>query len=152
MESAATILQLYFNGNIKVGKFGFNTRFEYQTTSTPDIIRLPAFSGTLDMYFKTPIVRGAANIQTGIQIYYFSEFYADAYMPAVRDFYIQSEKKIGNYPYLDAYVTLQLKRARLFLKYAHFNTLFSESNYYLAPHYPARDARFAFGINWRFHD
>ncbi len=151
-SKAATILQFYFNGTIPLKKFGINTRLVYQTTSASDIIRLPTFSGTLDIYFKSPVFKRAATLQTGFQFYYFSEFYADAYMPALRDFYIQNETKIGNYPYADVYVTLMIKRARLFLKYAHFNSLFSSSNYYLAPHYPARDARFAFGINWRFHD
>ncbi len=151
MEEPATILQIYGKGTIRIKKFGINARLVYQTTSA-DAIRLPAFSGTLNLFFKTPIFRRAATIQTGFQFFYFSSYYADAYMPALRDFYLQNEKKIGDHPYADVYITLQLKRARLFLKYAHFNSMFSKSNYYLAPHYPGRDARFAFGINWRFHD
>ena len=150
LDKAATILQLYFRGTIPIKKFGINTRVVYQSASASDVIKLPDLSGTLNIYFKSPIFKRAATLQTGFQFYYFSSFTANAYMPAVRDFYLQTEKTIGNYAYADVYLTLQIKNARLFLKYAHFNSLFGNSDYYLAPHYPARDARFYFGISWGF--
>lgn len=152
LDKTATMLQIYLNGTISIKKFGVNTRLVYQTTSAPDEIRIPTFSGTLDLFFKTPLFKKAAVVQTGFQFTYFSSFYANAYMPAIRDFYIQNQKKIGNYLYTDVYLTLQIKQARLFIKYANLTSLFSEYNYYMAPNYPSRDARFYFGINWRFHD
>lgn len=152
LDKTATMLQIYLNGTISIKKFGVNTRLVYQTTSAPDEIRIPTFSGTLDLFFKTPLFKKAAVVQTGLQFTYFSSFYANAYMPAIRDFYIQNQKKIGNYLYTDVYLTLQIKQARLFIKYANLTSLFSEYNYYMAPNYPSRDARFYFGINWRFHD
>lgn len=151
-EQPATALKIYFSGTIPLKKFGINTRLVYQTTSQPEIVRFPNLLGTLNIYFKSPLFKRAATVQTGFQLNYFSEFEANAYMPAVRDFYLQETKKIGNYIYADVYVTLQIKTARLFFKYAHFNSLLGNYNYYLAPHYPARDARFVLGINWRFHD
>jgi len=152
LDKAATLLQLYFNGTIPLKKFGINTRLVYQTTSTPDIVRIPLFTGTMDIFFKSPLFKKAAILQTGFQLTYFSSFYANAYMPAIRDFYIQNLTKIGDYVYADVYLTLQIKQARIFAKYAHFNALFSASDYYMAPHYPDRDARFYIGINWRFHN
>ena len=152
LDKAATVLQIYAQGTIPLKKFGINTRLVYQTTSHPDVLRLPSFSGTLNIYFKSPVFKRAATLQIGFQFNYFSSFKADAYMPALRDFYIQNETTIGNYLYADVYVTLQIKTVRIFFKYAHFNSLFGNYTYYLAPHYPARDARFYLGINWRFHD
>lgn len=152
LEKTATMLHVYFNGTIPIKKFGINTRLIYQTTSAPNEINIPTFSGTLDIFFKSPIFKRAAVIQTGFQFTYFSSFYANAYMPAIRDFYIQNKKKIGNYIYADVYLTLQVKKARLFIKYANLSSLLGNHDYYMAPHYPGRDARFSFGINWRFHD
>jgi hypothetical protein len=152
IENTGTVLQLYLKGTWMIKKWGINGKLLYQTTSQPDNLRLPGFSGHLNLFFKTPVFRSAATIQTGFHFYYFSEFFADNYNPALRDFTLQNEKQIGNYIYSDVYLTLQVKTARLFLKYAHFNGLFSEPNFYLAPHYPARDARFYFGVNWRFHN
>jgi hypothetical protein len=152
LEKTATMLQIYFNGTIPVKKFGVNTRLVYQTTSAPNEIIIPTFSGTLDLFFKSPLFKQAAIVQTGFQFTYFSSFYALAYMPAIRDFYIQNQKKIGNYLYADVYLTIQIKQARLFIKYANLTSLFGNYDYYMAPNYPARDARFYFGVNWRFHD
>jgi hypothetical protein len=73
-------------------------------------------------------------------------------MPELRAFHIQNEKQIGNYLFADFYVTLQVKTARLFFKAANLTSYLGNYTYYLAPHYPARDARFYFGISWRFHD
>ena len=152
IEKAETMLQIFAEGTIPLYKFGINTRVVYQTTSQPNIIRFPSLSGTIDIYFRSPIFKKAAILQTGFQVMYFSEYYADAYMPELRLFYVQDKIKIGNYPYADFYLTLMVKRARLFFKMAHFNSYFGDYNYFLAPHYPARDARFYFGASWRFHD
>ena len=152
IEKGETMLQIFAEGTIPLNKFGINTRLVYQTTSHPNIIRFPAFTGVIDLYFRTPLFKKAATLQTGFQVTYFSEYYADAYMPELRLFHTQNDKKIGNYPYADFYVTLMVKRARLFFRMAHFNSYLGDYRYYLAPSYPARDARFYFGASWRFHD
>lgn len=152
IENGETILQLHAEGTIPLRQFGINTRIVYQTTSQPAIIRFPTLSGVIDLYYRTLIFKKAATLQTGFQITYFSEYYADAYMPELRLFHLQNDKKIGNYPYADFYITLMVKRARLFFRMSHFNSYFGNYTYYLAPNYPARDARFNFGVSWRFHD
>ena len=152
IEKGETLLQLFAEGTIPLNKFGINTRIVYQTTSQPNIIRVPSLTGVLDIYFRAPIFKHAAILQTGFQFMYFSEYYADAYMPELRLFYIQNNKKIGNYPFADFYVTLMVKRARLFFRAAHLNGYLGDYRYYLAPSYPAQDAGFYFGASWRFHD
>ena len=151
LSATATLLQLYAEGTIPIKHFGVNTRLVYQTTSQPDAIRLPLFTGTMDIFFKNRIFKKAGLLQTGFQLTYFTSYYANAYMPALRSFYIQNEQKIGNFLIADVYLTLEVKRARLFVKYAHFNSFFSPQDYYLSPNYPARDARFYFGVSWRFY-
>jgi len=151
LSATATLLQLYTEGTIPIKHFGINTRLVYQATSQPDAIRLPKFTGTMDIFFKNKIFKKAALLQTGFQLTYFTSYYANAYMPALRAFYIQNEQEIGNFLIADVYLTLEVKRARLFMKYAHFNSSFSPQDYYLSPNYPARDARFYFGVSWRFY-
>ena len=147
-----TILQIAAEGTIPINKFGINTRIVYQTTSQPNIIRFPKITGIADLYFRGSIFSNAATIQTGFQFTYFTEYYADAYMPELRLFYLQNNQQIGNYLYIDFYLTLMVKRARLFFKAAHFNSYFGDYRYYSAPNYPSRDAQFYFGISWRFHN
>ncbi len=151
-EAPFTVLQLFTQGNVPIKKFGIDTRLVYQVASNSEVLRIPMFVGIMNIYFKSDIFKKAATIQTGFQFNYFTSYYADAYMPELRRFYIQNEKKIGNYLYADVYLTLQVKRASLFIKYSHFNSYFGNYTYYMAPHYPDRDARFYFGAAWRFHD
>ena len=152
LNSAETHLQLFIEGTIPIKKWGINTRLVYQTTSQPNVIRIPEFSGLMNIYFKSNIFKSAATVQTGLQFTYFTAFYADAYMPELRAFYLQNDKKIGNYIYADFYVTLKVKRATLFFKAAHLNSYLGNYSYYNAPHYPSRDARFYFGVSWRFYN
>ncbi len=148
--NAATLLQIYLSGNVPIKKFGFNGRLVYQNAGQPEIIRVPAFSGVMDIYFNSAIFKKAATIQTGFQLYYFSKYKANAYMPEFRAFYIQNEKEIGNYIYADVYLTLKVKTARISFKLANFGSYLGIYKYYLAPHYPARDARFYLNVSWGF--
>lgn len=150
LNSAATLLQLFTEGELNVHKFGINGRLVYQTTNQPDAIRLPDLTGTANIFFKNQIFKKAAWLQTGFQLTYLTSYFADAYMPALRNFYVQNEKKIGNFLIADVYLTLEVKKARIFIKYAHLNSYFGSKDYFLSPNYPARDARFYFGVSWRF--
>jgi putative beta-barrel porin len=152
IDKTETLMQIFAEGTIPFNKLGISTRLVYQTSSRPAVFSFPEISGVIDLYFRSSIFKQAATLQTGFQINYFSEFYADAYMPALRLFYKQNEIKIGNYPYADFYITLMVKRARLFFKMSHFNGYFSNYSYFKTPHYPARDASIYFGVSWRFHD
>jgi hypothetical protein len=150
LNGAETHLQLFIEGSIPFKKVGLSTRLVYQKTSQPGIIRVPEFSGLMNIYFRSNIFKDAATVQTGLQFTYFSSYYADAYMPELRAFYLQNEKKIGDYVFADFYLTLNVKRAVMFFKIAHLNGYLGNYHYYSAPHYPSRDARFYFGISWRF--
>jgi len=71
-------------------------------------------------------------------------------MPALRQFYLQNEKKTGNYIYADFFINCKIQRVRFFVKYQHFNAGLMGYNYYMIPHYPMQDAAFKFGMSWIF--
>lgn len=120
---------------------------------TPDsILQLPAFLGKLTVCYDVVLFKKALHAQAGVSGTYHSEWYQDAYMPALRAFYQQRKYLSGNYPYLDAFVNLNIKRARLFIKYEHFNAGMLNYNYMIVPDYPQPDAALKFGISWLFFD
>lgn len=151
INNTETHLKAYIEGNINIKKFGFDTKLVYQKVSLPSVIRVPEFYGLINIYFRSTIFKNAATLQTGFQLTYYTAYYADAYMPELRAFYLQNEKQIGNYPFADFYLSLNVKRAILFFKAAHLNAYLGDYTYYNAPHYPARDTRFYFGVSWRFY-
>ena len=145
-------LNAYLNGMADLWKFKFKGQFAYQTIQGTNVLRLPAFLGNLSIYFTQQLFHGAAAIQPGLNFNYQTLYYGDSYMPATRSFFIQNNKQVGNYLYMDVFVNMKIQRARLFIMYTHFNSSFMGHSYYTIPHYPMQDAAFKFGVTWRFFD
>lgn len=145
-------LNVFLNENIPLGRFLFSGQFVYQSIQGTNILRLPTFIGYLNIYWTRELFKGAATFQPGISLKYNSLYYGDSYMPALRSFYLQDKKQIGDYLAADVFINLKVQRARIFAMYSHFNSAFMKSRYYDVPHYPMQDAAFRFGVTWRFHD
>ncbi|MBI4930348.1 MAG: hypothetical protein HY841_06275 [Bacteroidetes bacterium] len=139
--------------NFQLKHFGFNNLINW--TSLEDVpkavIHLPKFVSHNSIYYKGSWFKGATNVQIGFDVTYFSAYYADAYMPALGQYYLQNEKKIGNYPFIDFFFNMKVKHARIFFKTEHVNSGLMGA-YYLAPNNPAPDRSFKVGINWMFYD
>lgn len=119
----------------------------------PDtLVLLPVFAARASLCYDRHLFQNALHLQAGIKALYHSAWNAQAYMPALRAFYLQGSVVSGNYPYADVFVNFQIKRARMFLMYEHFNAAFSGYQYILVPGYPQNDAMFRFGISWMFYD
>ena len=88
----------------------------------------------------------------GFDIYYNTSFNGYEYSPALSQFYVQSSSQIGNYPLMDAFVKLKVKRTRFFFKVQHFNSDWFKQKYYSAIHYPYNQLAFKFGLSWTFYD
>lgn len=120
---------------------------------TPDtVLQLPAFIGKLTVFYDAHLFNKALHAQIGVSGTYHSQWYQDAYEPALRAFYHQQTYLAGNYPYLDVFVNMSIKRARIFVKYDHFNAAFMGYKYMMVPDYPQADAALKFGISWLFFD
>jgi len=145
-------LKAYVNTNITIWHLTFKGQFAYQTIQGTSIVHLPAFLGNLTIFLTEPLFKGAALFQPGISVFYNTKYYADAYMPATRSFYLQNTEQTGNYPYLDVYINVKIQRAKIFVRYNHINAGLMERYYYMVPGYPMPDAAFHFGFSWRFHD
>jgi len=142
----------WLNTDINLWRFKFNGQFAYQTVQGSNVIRVPAFMGNLTIYFTQPLFKGAAVIQPGLNFFYNTSYAADSYMPATRMFFLQDQREIGNYLYMDIFLNVKIQRVRLYVTYSHFNATFMGNNYYMTPNYPMPDAAFKFGLSWRFHD
>ncbi|MCX6249131.1 MAG: hypothetical protein NTX61_00085 [Bacteroidetes bacterium] len=145
-------LYAYMNGKADFWKFNFKTQFAYQTEQGANFLRLPSFLGNLTIVFTQQLFHGAATLQPGFNFFYNTLYYSNAYMPALRSFYLQDSKQTGNYLYMDVFVNVKIQRARIFVMYSHFNASFMGHSYYQVPTYPMQDAAFKFGIDWIFHD
>lgn len=133
---------------------GFNSviRAAVQYTSNDTIEPLPLFSIYSSNYYEN-LFFGVLTLQIGFDWRYNTSYFAPKYVPGIMQFATQTERKVGNYHYLDPFVNMQLKRARIYVKYEHVNSLWTKNyDYFHTIHYPANPGFFKFGVSWNFYD
>ncbi len=145
------VLSAFADKDFNFRNLHFRTRLLWQKTSNEDILHLPDFSGFVSTYFKF-VISKVLFTQVGFDVRYNTAYYADAYHPSTGLFYLQNETKLGDFPYIDAYANLRLKRTRLFFKMMNVGTEFINKEYYTTPGYPMNRMTFRFGVAWAFYD
>lgn len=149
--------------SLLVGKKSALWRFHLDTdlliqksTSSKDIIDLPLATAQAALYYSQDLhfksTGGKLSFDIGADATYHTSYYAYSYMPATGRYYNQTEIKAGNYPYIDIFLNLRLKRARLFLMYEHINWGFMGYNYFEVPYYPTMIRTFRYGFAWTFYN
>ncbi len=124
----------------------------FQYSSNQSVLPLPAASVYLSNFIDFQAVKNVLFAQLGFDIFYHSQYYGYAYDPVTSSFHTQHEKMIGNYPYVDAFLNLKLKRTRFYFKYEHADYGFIARDYFNTLHYPMPRATFRFGLSWAFYD
>ncbi|MBR5604087.1 MAG: hypothetical protein IKW51_07740 [Bacteroidales bacterium] len=146
-----SISSLYSNFNFKLNKFEMIGFASLQTTNNNDVIHLPSFQGKIKFAYNITLVKNRSMMQPSIAVKYFTQYYADAYMPSLRTFYLQDNVLVGNFPYIDLCVTFKIRQANIFVLYTNMYSLTNDNRYFTTPHYPMRDSRFCLGLNWRLY-
>ncbi|MCX6297094.1 MAG: hypothetical protein NTX97_13740 [Bacteroidetes bacterium] len=129
-----------------------NNSIQYQHVPDSTVIRVPEFILNHSLYYENDLLNNAMSIQIGVSVFLVSNYYADSYMPATAQFYIQDDKKYGNYPFIDFFINAKIKSVRIFFKIDHLNSGWMGNGYVQTPHYPLNDRAFKIGISWRFYD
>ena len=153
-SDAISLTSLYARKDFRLGGFHFDHRVLLQWSTNQEVIPVPLCSAFLSYYYEFWVERNKVlRLQVGIDGRYNTSYYAPSYNPALATFYNQREYEIGNYPYLDAFVTAKWKRMRIFLKYQHANyNLFGNGHYLTTAGYPLNPGMFKIGISWGFYD
>lgn len=144
-----SIREAYMSFRQTLKRFDFSGFACIQKASNEDVMHLPLVTAKLRFAYSQPIFKKQATIQPILTISYFTPYFADAFMPATRSFYLQNQVKIGNYPFIDLAMALKVKKANLFVAYSNMFQLVGNYNGFIGTHYPMRDKKFFFGINWR---
>ncbi len=146
------ITSLYLKKDFIFHSWHWNNKINYQIVPDSSVIRLPEFILEHSLYYETDLFKRAMRMAVGASVFYTSAYYANAYMPATAQFYLQDQKKYGNYPFIDFFINVQIKTVRIFFKIDHLNYGLSGTNYMLTPYYPMNDRALKFGVSWRFFD
>ena len=148
-ENIFSIREAYLSFYQRLWRFEFEGFASLQKSSNEEVMHLPLLMGRLKIGYAQPVFHKAATLYPSITVRYFTKYYADAYMPAIRTFYLQNEVQIGNFPFIDMAIALKVKKAHIYVAYSNMFLLTGNYNSFIAPHYPMRDSRIFIGVNWR---
>ncbi len=142
------LFKISLANKLHAGKFYLENEIVYRNSSDESVMRVPQFSTLSNWYYTNRVFKNNLEIQPGIALRYFTSFFANAYQPATGQFYLQNEVKIGNYPYFDIFINMNLKAATILFMVEHVNAGLSGRNYFTAPHYPAAGRTIKFMVRW----
>ncbi len=145
------VLSAWLDKDFVLRNLHFRTRLLWQSVSDDTYLHLPDMSAFVSTYYQF-VISKVLFTQLGADARYNTMYYADAYAPSTGLFYLQNEKQYGNYPYIDVYASVRLKRTRVFFKWMNIGTNFLSGTYMTTPHYPMNRATFRLGVSWSFYD
>lgn len=135
--------------NLRAGVLHWDNKLTYQKSSNQSVLPLPDFTAYSNLYviFRLATLRA----QVGIDCTYMTRYYAHGYQPATMSFTNQDEVKVGNYPMMNFYVNMKLKKVKFYVLYSHINDgIFGGKDKFSALHYPLNPGRFLMGLSVDF--
>ena len=155
-KGGLSVAALMVKKEFKAWKFHLTTDILVQQSSNTDILDLPLLTtrsaGFFEHLFRFKQTNGRLNTQLGVDVIYHTLYHAYAYMPATGRFYNQSLVKTGNYPFINIFLNLKLKRTRIFIMFDHVNSGLMSYNYLLTPSYSLNIRMLKYGLAWTFYN
>ncbi|MDO5614759.1 MAG: hypothetical protein Q4G16_01105 [Cruoricaptor ignavus] len=154
-STSLNISQIGGEADFSYRKFHLNTRLHFQSNlSNKDLLPTPNFIGRANIYWQTKAFKNAAEIMTGLKLYYFSKFDSRDFAPVINEFILPNSRAyaIGGQPIADAYFNLRVKTMQFYIEGQNITTTFMQNKSYTVPYYPLYDFRLNIGIVWQmFH-
>lgn len=117
-----------------------------------DAIRLPQLFINTQLAYSNIHFNGNLDMHAGVDIHWRSAYYAQAYDPAIRQFYNQDQFKVNAFPIVDLFLNAKIKRGRVFIKWNNLVQVFTKTGYFPTPFYPGQRNIIDFGFDWSFYD
>ncbi|MCK5846683.1 MAG: hypothetical protein KAG84_04535 [Bacteroidales bacterium] len=146
------IITAKFKKKFQIKSVGTHLMLMYQQSSNNDVVRLPQFVAKGNFFFSLPIFKGALILHPGVDITYLTAYKGYGYNPAGMQFYSYHGNDLKDQIYVDLYLNIRIKRARVFFKYQNATSKFGSYKYFLIKGYPQQVATLKFGLSWRFID
>ena len=140
------ILSVRLRQDFRWKALNWRNTITYQTSTDESVLPLPKLAIYSNLFLQFKVAR-VLTVQMGVDMDYYTSYYAPTYQPSTMAFCTGGDVKVGNYPYMNAYANFKLSKARFYVEYTHFNQgLFGGNNYFSLPHYPLNPHRFLMGV------
>ena len=151
MNGNIQVLAANLQLNITTPWVNLDNSIVYQLSSS-DKMPLPTLTLYNNLYYHGTWVK-VLDVQIGVDMRFFTKYYAPILNPALGQFCVQNEVQVGNYPVMNVYANFYVRKLRLklFAQYQHFNASFMNKQYFEMPSYPMAPDMFRAGIAWHFY-
>ncbi len=146
-----SVLSANLRKDFNFWRFGWSNKVVWQAVSRNPALRLPTWSFYSSLYYSHYLFK-VMKIQLGAEVYYHTDFQANAYEPSTGQFYVQNEMTTGGYPVVNLFANAKLKRTNAFAKLVHASSFFNLGEYFSAYQHPLETMAFRFGFYWTFYD
>jgi len=147
------VLTAQLRQDFRLGILNWENIVTYQSSSDKDVLPLPTLNAWTNLYLKFKIAR-VLSVELGADGTYFTKYYAPDYCPALNQYAIQqneaSRMELGEFPFVNVYANLHLKRARFFFMMTDVLSDVGNRNRYLTAHYPVNSRTLHMGVSWNF--
>ena len=153
-NTSISMVNFFLSKELRFGSFLILPELLYQISSKQSEIRFPKLVSRLGVYYLKSVKKSRESmLKFGVDINYFTNYYANAYMPATRQFYIQDKLQVGNYPFVDFGCEFTISSITLFVKLMHLNSgMFELGVPSWTPRYPVEPRAIKFGFVWDLFD
>jgi hypothetical protein len=155
-SAGLSIASLMLKKELSAWKLHLHNEILVQVSSNKSVVDLPLLAlrsaGFFEHNFHFKLTNGDLLTQIGVEVFYNTLYHGYAWMPATSAYYQQQSVSTGNYPYLNAFLNVKIKRTRIFVMLDHFNSGLSGYNYFLVPGNPMNVRCFRYGFAWTFYD
>ena len=160
----STFLPMQNQGKIDIASISGQYHFSFKkmhfdffaqlqiSSDTNNLIHLPVTIQHHSLYYEDSWFKKVMQAQVGIDLFYYTSFYSDGYIPAVGAYYLQNNIKTGNYPYIDFFFNMKIRYTKIFFKAENVTAGLFGYKYYTTLHYPSCDRILKFGISIKFWD
>ncbi len=153
---AVSIVSLALKKEFVVWKLHWDNSVLLQETSNDEVISLPLCavksSFFFDHTFRFKSTGGSFDFQLGTEVFYHTLYHSYAYQPVTGDYYNQNTTETGNYPFVNVFMNIKLKRTRFYIMFDHLNSGYSGHDYFLVPDYPMNIRMLRYGLAWTFYN
>lgn len=149
-DPTVNLLQFGYESVFKLGKFILQIHHGWQWGAEGPL-RAPRFFNHDVLSFQHTFKTGW-ELQIGTDFRFQSAYFAPGFRPDIGQFVVQDSVSAGNYPVLDAFAAIKVKRTRIFFRMEHLNQGFPAPNFYATPLYPMYGRSFRYGLTWDFYN
>ena len=151
--SNINLLTAQLKQQFKLGPINWENVVTYQNSSNKSVLPVPMLNVFTNLYLGFKIAK-VLTVELGADATYFTEYEAPDFCPQMNQFAIQenedSRVTLGNYPFIDVYANMHLKRARFFVMMTNATSGSFNRKAFLTPHYPTDSSVLRLGVSWNF--